>query len=238
MERYKSEIRDNFRVLSNWLRFTWSESGNLYRTHSACLAERVQERVRNAFRNAFRNASRRRYGMRLKRVLERVRNAFFIRLLLSSTVGQSLFRIRSWITCLETNFPAKNITHDSGRMRIINAYMSIFSSQSEQIILLRRGYLASFENRKFCIKWSKFLHKIKQNRIAKKYRYIGIIGIFFSGIGFRGFFQIPQQPTVRPYKDQFLGCWSPAKLENINLPDRHIHDSSFRKFIFWNSHLI
>jgi hypothetical protein len=188
MERYKSEIRDNFRVLSNWLRFTWSESGNLYRTHSACLAERVQERVRNAFRNAFRNASRRRYGMRLKRVLERVRNAFFIRLLLSSTVGQSLFRIRSWITCLETNFPAKNITHDSGRMRIINAYMSIFSSQSEQIILLRRGYLASFENRKFCIKWSKFCIKLSKIQSLKNTD-ISVLSVFFSGIGFSFFFK-------------------------------------------------
>ena len=46
--------------------------------------ETFPERVRNVSRNAFRNAS----GTRSEhvRVLERVRNAFFIRLLLSSTV--------------------------------------------------------------------------------------------------------------------------------------------------------
>ena len=43
---YKSESQDNFRVLSNWLWFTCSESGNLSRTHSECLAERI----RNTFR--------------------------------------------------------------------------------------------------------------------------------------------------------------------------------------------
>jgi hypothetical protein len=56
------------------------------------------------------------------------------------------------------------------------------------------------------------LHKIKQNAIAKKYRYIGImtiIGIFFSGIGFRVFFQIPQQPT-QCYKTR-------AKLKTIKV---------------------
>jgi hypothetical protein len=30
---------------------------------------------------------------------------------LSGEIGQSLFQIRSWITCFETNFQVKNITH-------------------------------------------------------------------------------------------------------------------------------
>ena len=38
-----------------------------------------------AYKDAFRNASGTRYGTRLERVLERVQNAFFIRLLLSNT---------------------------------------------------------------------------------------------------------------------------------------------------------
>jgi hypothetical protein len=41
---------------------------------------------------------------------------------------------------------------------------------------------------------TQILHKIKQNTIAKKYRYIGIIGIFFP-VSVFGFFQIPQQPS-------------------------------------------
>jgi hypothetical protein len=56
------------------------------RTRSGTRPECVEERVRIAFRNA----SGTRYGTRLERVLDRVQNAswnaFFIRLLLSSTV--------------------------------------------------------------------------------------------------------------------------------------------------------
>jgi hypothetical protein len=44
-------------------------------------------------------------------------------------------------------------------------------------------------------KIKQILHKIKQNTIAKKYRYIGIIGIFFP-VSVFGVFQIPQQPNL------------------------------------------
>jgi hypothetical protein len=55
--------------------------------------------------------------------------------------------------------------------------------------------LASFENRTLH-KIKQILHKIKQNTIGKKYRYIGI----FFPVSVFVFFQIPQQPTPRPKK--------------------------------------
>jgi hypothetical protein len=47
-------------------------------------------------------------------------------------------------------------------------------------------------------KIKQLLHKIKQNTIAKKYRYIGIICIFFP-VSVFGFFQIPQQQRPRKH---------------------------------------
>jgi hypothetical protein len=78
---------------------------------------------------------------------------------------------------------------ECGNSGILSADANIhaFSIPKADIsLVIYRGVLASFENRKFCIKSNKFCNKIKQNTIAKKYRYIGIIGIF-SGIGFRFF---------------------------------------------------
>jgi hypothetical protein len=68
--------------------------------------------------------------------------------------------------------------------------------------LLYRGCLASFENRKFCIKLSKLCIKlskfcIKLSKIqSRKNTDISVLSVLFSGIGFRFFFQIPQQPTA------------------------------------------
>jgi hypothetical protein len=60
-----------------------------------------------------------------------------------------------------------------------------FQFPKRTFLLLYRGYLASFENRKFCIKWSKFCIKFKQKYpIGKKYQYYRY---FFSGIGSRFF---------------------------------------------------
>jgi hypothetical protein len=89
MERYKSEISDNFRIFSNWLRFICSEPGTFSRTRSEGLAERVLERILERVWNAFYNAFRTRSATRPESVLERIQNAFLIRLLQNSTVPES-----------------------------------------------------------------------------------------------------------------------------------------------------
>jgi hypothetical protein len=127
-----------------------------------------------------------------------------------------LFQIRSWINCFETNFPVKNITHDLSSA-VINANMHFqFLKRTfhrllvllitgltlywkyhapDESKLLYRGCMASFENRKFCIKLSKlcinWLSKIQQSR---KNIDISVLSGFFR-YRFSFFFQLPQQPN-------------------------------------------
>jgi hypothetical protein len=52
--------------------------------------------------------------------------------------------------------------------------------------LLYRVCLASFKNRKFCIKLSKFCRKLSKIQLRKNTD-ISVLSVFFSGIGFRVF---------------------------------------------------
>jgi hypothetical protein len=59
-------------------------------------------------------------------------------------------------------------------------------------------------------KIKQILHKIKQNTIAKKYRYIGI----FFPVSVFGVFQIPQQPTVKGTVRKDLGVFFHVESES------------------------
>jgi hypothetical protein len=99
---------------------------------------------------------------------------------LSGDIGRSLFQTRSWIKCFEKSMLISNMHFQFLLKADISQATDHWPHTLLKISCTR--WAKAVISWLFDIIWKqKILHKVKQNTIAKKYRY------FFPGIGFRFF---------------------------------------------------